>query len=775
MPLEISTRLFGGPEDMIQEADQLLVDDREASRNRAIISGFYNGQETRSLAGAEDDNTAGIVNHLHGFDSIFQASQQIFGIYTAGPDIFEIEVTQGPELLRQSWQHRMMKCFNRSIKRSRSFKEEWRAAAGEMTLHGRAVLCYRNRWDLFPKTCHLYVPRGTGVMAEDIPYGIMPQNLSLSDLRAYRNRAEKDARWNAEALKGAISVIEGQVGRGASTGSSSTSAIGSNRESPEEIEVRRQEGGGQSSWRTHLPVYFVYEVDHDNPTLPVHLTILARYDATPGKPASTQQAQMLDKSLFHEKRHFQNVRHWVHPFFVDCTIGKSTTWHRTMGLGRLNYEPDVEVEEFFNEAMVGAKENVRRLYQVQNGADRETLMRWMSEGTNVLPEGVTVAEASKNPNYQWAFQIIDRLQLLSHKNAGGQFTNQNSGNEELEIQALERQNRNAKALGNRMNDIYECLDSLGNEIFRRMCYTVLRSSDRDYEFVQDFREEMDRLNIPYRDLGRINRGSYRFLKIRASRASGDGNTVQDRLQTRAMMSVLHLYDPEAQRKILRRFSTQHTGDYETAEELVPIQQKPDGSQINRANNENDTCRLRGITGYVPPINSDDLNLVHLPEHAGGMEALLALGQLRGWQQEDMAAFMSMGSHAMAHVQQVQAVPEQKQIGNEWAQKIESLARAGQEFANNMQEQQAQQQLSPLEQEKIDDMRHKRAMAERQQQALEMHRDRETSLKESKTASAEVTEFERLNQGDEQLANQRTQMLLNAEDRAKNRAASREKS
>ena len=172
----------------------------------------------------------------------------------------------------------------------------------------------------------------------------------------------------------------------------------------------------------------------------------------------------------------------------------------------------------------------------------------------------------RQPNFQHSFTTMQMLTSLTRKNAASSISHAEDGKaKELEINALERQGRNAEALASRMSDIYECVDSLGSEMFRRFVAEEPLPCDPGYAEIRMFQEVMRKHKIPLVTLRRQKNGNFVHVCVRSSRAAGDGNTVKRRMVNQMLMSRLNLFNPEAQQVILRRVTAEETGDYEFAE------------------------------------------------------------------------------------------------------------------------------------------------------------------------------------------------------------------
>lgn len=729
---------FKDHEAMLAEADQLITEDRWDAEDRATIQDFYNGRETMTKAEAELRGTQNVTNHLFGYDSINLAQTQLMGLYTKDEVMWNLKFPHVVQHDRRRQELCATQKWNAIMKKSRRFKPEWKSLTGEATLHGNGTLMFLDNEDWCPRFRRLYVPRGTGILADEVPYCVAPDYLTLPELETALEQTldRKDngwpTYWKEKDLRITIDTLKGNIG-----GTGNTSFTANNISVDEQREQARAGADNGAGLRTRIPVYYFY---YKNENGSFDLTILPRLTATQKKEAVEKRAYY-PRALYERKDLFEKPCYFLHPFFIDCEIGGRSSWHRVMGLGRLNYQPDVEAEEFFNDAMQGSREQLRRLYQVGSAADWEMLKTWASGSgpTNVLPPGVTLAEARMAPNFQHAFTAIDMLMGLSRKNSTGHIANPGDQKaNELEVNAIERQGRNAEALSSRIADIYECCDALGHEIFRRFIAESPMESDSGYKEIMEFQRAMKAEGISLAHLRAEKDEKYINFDVKTSRAVGDGSKVKQAMANQMMMQRLPLFSAEAQQIILRRITAEETGDYDFAKELVPYQKKEDPDQIQRADQENDTCDKQGIIGAIPQLNNDDLHPVHLGQHFKSMQADLARAEVRPWDKVDLAGFKAKGGHCAMHVQALEQNPEGKDAANQFKQQLQALAKQGQEHEQNINQQQEKNNLSPVEQKDIEIKERKQSLAEQTLQDLNKHRGASLDLARQKAEVGAVS-------------------------------------
>ncbi len=510
--------------------------------------------------------------------------------------------------------------------------------------------------------------------------------------------------------------------------------------------------------RTTILVFHVYEnCQEENGTEYVKHSIIARHREDIMKEFTKRTGNQMPVLFYQDENYADRPAEWLVPFFIDCQIGRATTWHNSMGLGRMNYDTDVEAEAFLNEANAGAMENLKRNYTISEGTDMETAQQFLSgnEGSNILPPGLQIAEIGKNPNFPYAIQMMQLSRQISAGHARSSVPNSSdSGSKELEIQAMERQGRNAQALSSRMSDFFDCVAVAGEEMLRRLIVTEPLPQDAAYHEIVEFQDALKAAGVPIARLREKGKdGKLKNVHVETNRGIGQGDRVQEVMTNRDLLQNIAMFGPQAQQMILRRKVALETGDYQFAEELVPDRPKKDPNQIERANTENQICINRGITGHVPELNDDDMPQFHIDEHIGGIEALLAKGEAQGWDQMDIGAFKALGSHTMLHVQQLDQRPDTKNLARQLTGRLQEMAgRAGQ-FVKDAQQKQQQEELSMSDQIRFQQADRKIGLAEIKEHNVVQNRQANLTLKAAELASKDITAGRKAQQQDRQLANQ----------------------
>ena len=722
-------------DEAIGNASDLVKEDDFAADDRQVIANFYNGRELMSNAEAEEQNIANIVNHLFGYGALNGFKLQIAAIYSAGQYLWTPDIIKGAqEHEKAGHQVHMANSFNRHIKKSRRLKPEVQAMSGDLVLHARAVMMFRDNFDWCPRIAHVYVPKGTGTVSSDIPYAFVADNIPYWKLKEQQRNYTEGGLWDKTALDKAIKYIE-------QTGAVSLDNQNSfGYENPQQSQNQDEQTGMDFSTAMDLPVWYIYEVNHDNPALPVDVKIVTRYELIGTGRDDSMQSLPKDDLLFSQKNHFKHVQHWIHPIFMDTEIGGRPTWHSVTGIGRLNYERDGDVEEFFNLAMDGAKDKMRTKWQTIDGASREKLQRFFARREDVVPEGIKPVEMKYDPGYQHAMGIMQLLQQTSKEDAGAGFSNAGSQGDELEIQAAERQQRSGFQVSARMDDVYEGLDDLGAEVFRRFCNLNLSKSRMGYREIKAFQDDMEEREIDFKKYGKSDRfGELKNCVVKTSRAAGDGSEVSKMRTNAKLMSWLGLFPPEGQELVKRRVVADETRDTDFAESVVPFEPQPDPDQLARARQENISSLQRGIVGFVAQRNKDDLDPVHTGEHKEGLDAAVATGRAQGYfTQPEAKGFESLATHQMIHIRNMQQTGVNPEAANELMQALQGQTREADALAKQGEQREQQDELSAMDRHKIENDLANRQMDQQKQSSIEQDRANKDSQEERKIALAEVT-------------------------------------
>lgn len=739
---------FDNYSQILTEADHLVERNNVANREKVLIQAFYNGESVTSDEEAAEEGIDQNVNHLFGWNSMSKASGRVEAPKDQ-PIIWNLEFPIVPPEHREHWESEATKLLNQIIRDSDKMTQPIRSFAGEVTLQGRACLAHTDISTWYPRFIDPLVPAGTLATREDLPYFIVPMMLSRHELEeGLRNASKEGSNWNSDACVQAIKAIRESA---SSSGTSSTSAT--NASTPQEDQAAKQQLTDISTMRRlKLPVYMAYISNPSVEGCPWDLVIVPRYSGSQRETILGGDGQVGDIKdwLYHGRSVFKNVGQVIHELFLETNLGGELYWHSAIGMGRLSFESDQDIEDGFNAMLTSIKDAMKRMYTVSQGSDREQLQRFLSEGSNLIPEGVAVAEMGSLPNYQHIMTAINMLSNHSRKLSASATGNQDTFDDELQVQAMERQQEQQEMLSRRMSSVYSFYRKLGTEIVRRFFVAPVQKGCPGYAEVKEFRQRLTSLigEESFTLLAKQEYGELINVRVKPNKAAGDGDSMKALAGNRFLMQQAHRFSADAQQEILRSTVVTETGDAEKAERLVPRQPGTDGVQEAIAMAENGNARAFGFTQATMPINKTDIHIRQIPVHLQYLAGINAKGGMVGWEEDDYAEFMGIGSHTAMHIQAIAQIPEQKELAMSYQQELQKISREGEEFANNMQAKkqgqeidQATQHKMTMDSERLELDKRKQISLEHQRNVTQEHRERALAFQQEATAEQIVGQRE----------------------------------
>lgn len=728
--------VFPDYQTILREADELLKEDRFAAADRATIAEFYNGLPIQSQQNAEDENQEKLVNHLFGFDNMNQAVARITAVFSQR-QIWKLNFRDVDQSIKDALERRATELLNRIIHRSGRLQQPISSLAGDATLFGRACLMHHNMTDWCPQYQEILVPYGVKARRDDVPYFIVPSFITRKELEGWL--AKPGEGWNKEAIQQCIDILK------LAPGTSGNSQGLTQYTTTQEVADARLMGQDLSIMnRLRIPTFNAYV---QNPATGMwDLIVIPRYSDTQRQTIQEWMAKgevsytSIEPYLYHGEKLYDDVCQLLYALFLETNIGGDMLWHKVMGLGRLNLESDADYEDAFNQMMTSAKECLRRLYKVSEGSDPDSLNSFFAGSQNIIPQGVDVVEVAKMPNYQHILGAMNMLRSQSNAAAAGAVGASSEFNEDLQVQAVERQQRQQDMMTSRMTAIYRFGDDLGREIVRRFFLAEPSKKCESYDDIMEFRDEfmeiLEEYGVPeiWDDLTEIEYGQLCNIIVSTNRAPGDGNTLRAIQGSRYVMERLFPnLAPQSQQDAMRNAVALETGDEDLAEQLVPRQPEPMSFQTIAAMTENNSAASFGFAGAPMPIQRTDVNQVHIPLHIMGLEALNRKGQAGGWDRSDVAAAQALGSHTAMHIQEFAKNPQNKQQATAYLQQLQAIAREAQVFLNQVNEQEQKPEMDPYDAAKLQLEAGSLQLKTRQQDAIEVQRLKQQDLRERDTA------------------------------------------
>lgn len=678
-------KLFKTAKAIVSEISSMTRSETDRREDRATVSAFYNGTAPLTDSEAEELGITVNVNNLFGYTDIAAARDQCFGLYTKPTEIFSVQLDAAPTNLRQKWEMALTKELNEVVKGSRRFKPVYQGICGDSSLHGQAVMFHPNQTDWCPSHVSLskmLIPDDAPIDTTQQTHWAIESELTISQLVDYSSGDLPG--WKVGAIKKVLAKIYDGV-----EGFQADSIEAQNYE---ELEYARQRGGvdGTIKKRPVLKVCYFYQVRSDLRGSPVDLTILVHGTEYVGSDDATDESRV----LFESDAFFDNAVETLHPFFMDCTIGGDPKWHRVLGLGHLNYTLNHAVELLVNRAMQGTMDGMMNLWQAKDSASREEIQQIVARHNGVIPENISLIQQRFQPDFNGTLSMIQFYRQQGSRNARQTQANNGDKNDMLEVQALAMQGQIGEQTSARTSNWYDYLDRVGEKIYARLVNQFIQTHDAGCSDVRKFQSRVERIGVP------LYYAQPHNVKIRSVRILGDGNAQKAKAGALWLSQNRAMFPPQSQQRITRMATAEMTGSYELAEELVPIEEQQDTTQIRIADDESNTCIVQGRS---VPVSDSDVDEVHVPLHLNAMNGIVqraAEFQSAAFTPQDMQAFKALGAHVVMHVQKVQSMigvgkaDENKRKSSMWMMALNEIVSLGEKFANNLKQQMEGQNEKP---------------------------------------------------------------------------------
>lgn len=673
-------KLFENTESIFEEIEDMEKDEKDRRSDRAIVSGFYNGDPPLSQGEAEELGITVNVNNLFGYTDLAAAKEQTLALYTKPPRIYNVQFHNAPADKKYEWEQKATSLFNRAIKKDNKLKMPYEGVAGDATLHGEGEFFFTDPYTPFPRQLPLsqrLVPSRSTTDPNELSHFAIDTELSIFEIeRHLRNESEG---WKMEGLRALRAEIFESLDKENLT-PRARAQISSNN--PEEMEYARQESADVDKiYRHNIPVYYFYQADPTRDGRPLDLTILTKATRLDDK---TDNKAVKRQMIFESEEFFPTVTDAIQPFFMDCILGGSPRWHRVKGMGHLNYSLSWHLEMLISRLMQGSMESMMNVWQAADGANREELEKLVMRHNGIIPEHVSLVPNRNNVDFSGMLQVINMFRAAGNRNAlSSSLGSTPDSGKELEVQALFRQGQITSQQSSRLSNWYDSLSRLGSTQWARFTCPEVLKTDAHFSDINEFQMGLTRAGIPLYYCQPHN------VSITAFKITGDGDQQKAQGAATFFMQNMAMFPAESQQLIKRIVTGIVADDYELAEKLVPIDEKPDTDQEFHADGENNTCILQG---RAPGIRAIDVDETHIEIHFKGLGSILnkaAQFQKEAFQPADLMAFKALGGHTIAHIQRMQSMGKKEDSAHAM-ETMNGLAKMAEKFAHNMEQMQAAQ-------------------------------------------------------------------------------------
>lgn len=540
--------------------------DYPRAQNRARINSLFDGTPPYSDQEERENNIAINVNFLEATKVGHDARQQFANAFQKPGKFFTARTDFGPVHKRQKWSAIVSNNINRVMKRSQWYFENMRSKFALLVLHGIAPSHWENRYNWCPTTLgveDIMVPSGTLLTLKNLPFFAVYRAYTAEELYRLTHGPKVDPGWKMDTVNAALKWADDQT---ASLSGSTWPEVWS----PDKMEQRIKEDSGLYA-SDAVPVISCWDFYWWNDSKKVqgwNRRIVLDAFGQPGVGGVVPDKNLIgsrNQFLFDpgDKCYAGCISEILQFQFGDLSAVAPFRYHAVRSLGFLLYAVchlQNRLRCKFNEAVFETLMMYMRVKSLDE-AERALKINLISRG--IIDDTVQFL----NPSERW--MVNERLaqvglvenQRIINENSSSYTQNQNFSNPSVEKTAFQVRaelNATTALISAALLQAYQYQTFEYYEIFRRFCASDGRDPD-----VRQFRLACLKQGVPADVL------TPEAWEIEPERVMGAGNKTLELATAQTLMEWRPLYDPEAQREILRMATLAISDDPGATETLVP--------------------------------------------------------------------------------------------------------------------------------------------------------------------------------------------------------------
>ncbi len=731
---------FKNAEDVQQICWELRTADWPRDRNRANINNLFNGAPPYTSEEVQANNINVNVNFLEptrlAHDARMQAQQ---GILKPG-NYFIARTDAGPQSKQSSWSAHMTQTVNRPMKRSLPYYENLRAKIGQNVLHGIGPSCWEDADVWLPDPLgveDLLIPANTYITFKNLPFFCILRSFTAIELMKITRSKKIDPAWNKDLIKQCLEWIDRE----------SMALLGSNWPdiwSPSKVQERIKGDGGLylGDQVPTIDVFDFYYWSDEGKEEGWRRRIVLDDWSTPASVGGTYQFSRNSKLEFGRNQWLYNPEGRVIASnreqiftctFADLSAVAPFKYHSVRSLGFLLYAVCHLQNRLRCSFTKSVFESLLMYFQVGNMDEAERAIKLELADKGFIDEGLKFVKNADR--YQVNAGLVElglgenaKLinQNASSYSTSSQFSADRERKTKFQVQAELQQAQTLISAALQQFFTYQKLEY--GEIFRRFLNPKSKNID-----VLKVRSELLK-KIPEKYL------TPDAWDLEAERTLGAGNKTLEMVQSEQLMHWRQLYDPEAQRKILRDVTLAVTDDPGRAKEYVPEQPHISDS-IHDTQLAFGSLMLGAQVQVRPGLNAVEVIATMLQLMDNKIKQLGPMGT-----QQDLAGLVNCQQYAQGFIQLLAQDKNMQSTARAFAQILSKLMNLVRAMAQRLQ--QAQQKMAQAQGQNGDGTTAAKIAAIAAQAKVKQKNARESHAQ--KTAQRQL-QFEQQMQHDEQRA------------------------
>jgi len=551
----------------------MRLGDYPRSLNRARINDLFNGVAPFSAEYVQQNNAVTNVNFLESTKLAQDARGQGMSALTKPVNYFTItEVDRGPKHKRKGYAATLTKLINRkAMKQSLKYYETLRSVMANVVLHGIGPVI----WDDTERWCpnalgveDVLVPSNTKLDMDSLPFFAIFRPYTALQLYRLTHGPKVDPGWNMDLVNKCIEQADKEI--------IDFGVPYNDLYAPEKIAERMKSDSGLYSADSVPTInawdFFFYDDDDGEAGWRRRVVLDANWQlGYGGVPSSLSgmNTKVGTKGEFlydsKDRVYAEKISQIVHFQFGDLSSVAPFRYHSVRSLGFLMYAVcnlQNRLRCKFNDSLF---EHMLQYFRVRNLEEYERTLKINLIEKGIIDETVNFVPAAE----RWtvdagliAMGLSQNRDLMASNSSSYVQQNQFGQNqqEKTATQVMAEVNNNTQLISAALGQEYMYQKFQYKEITRR--FTLKNSLDAD---VKKFRLEALKAGIPEEVL------DYDCWEIEPDKTMGAGNKTLEMAISDKMMAVRNLFDPDAQRDILRDYTLSVTDDPGRTERLVPEQ------------------------------------------------------------------------------------------------------------------------------------------------------------------------------------------------------------
>ena len=687
----------------------LILADSPRSSNRDLIDGLSDGNPPLTSEEVEQTQSAVNYNDLSLTKALHTARSQFQNAFLKTGNYFRCITDAGARDKRKQYATTVTESINKYLKRSVPYFETYRSRIGSLCLHGIAP----NVWENEDKWClrslgvgDVLIPSGTLLGFENLPFFYLRRSFTGIELMKITQAKKRDPGWNMEFVQRCLDWIEEQSTmlrgnywpdvytpeRTEQMIKESNGGTWANDRAPVvntfDIYVWNEEGDEQGwvrriiidTWSSPTPTGNSYSIDRREDMKDLHSP-----DEKTKKPA-------WDQFLFTsgDRKVARNWQEIMSFQFADLSSVAPFRYHSVRSLGWLLYGVCTIQNRLNCKNVEATFETLMQLFRVNGLDDVQRALKVNLYNRGFIDQTLQIIPQQERWNPNTELIQSTQMQMREMIDSGtGTFAQRRDFSpdrvEKTRFQVMAEVNADSALVGAALSQAYKYQGIEDREVLRR--FLKPNSSDPD---VRAFRNDVLRQGVPEKIL------TPEAWDAEHEQVLGSGGKTQELQATQKLLEMYQLFDPSAQRQILRDSVLAISDNAGLANQLVP-------EQPTISSSVHDAELSFPVLMMAPPWNPQNPPLNPRP----GLNAVEVASTLLGKMQSQVEFIMQttgtgsmqelIGLHNCViyvgiYIQQIEKDPESRQIARELKDALGNISNELKGMAQRQQEaQQAAQQ------------------------------------------------------------------------------------